>query len=214
MAPVVVDPKRIRAFETERAFETRLAKHHDKHTELWIRIYKKDSGVPSITPAQAIDVVLCWGWIDGQRKGYDALSFLQRYTPRRAKSLWSEINRDNVARLTAQKRMTPHGLRHVETAKADGRWAAAYKGSRTMTMPEDLMRAIAADKRAAAMFEKLDKQNRFALAFRVGNLRTAAGREKKIASYVAMLRRGETIHPMKTAAPAKRRKTAPSRRAK
>jgi uncharacterized protein YdeI (YjbR/CyaY-like superfamily) len=101
-----------------------------------------------------------------------------------------------VARLIKVKRMTPHGLRHVEAAKADGRWTAAYKGSRNMTVPEDLMRAIGADKKAAAMFQKLDKKNRYALAFRLGNLKTATAREKKIAGFVQMLRRGDTIHPM------------------
>ncbi len=200
MAPVAVDPSRIREFPTEKAFESWLAKHHDRELELWIRIYKKGSGVRSVTPAEAIDVVLCWGWIDGQRKGYDELSFLQRYTPRRPKSIWSDINRNNVARLIEAKRMTPHGLRHVEAAKADGRWAAAYKGPRTMTMPDDLMRAIEADKKALAMYQKLDKQNRWVLAFRLGNLRTVAGRAKKIAAYVQMLRRGETIHPLKSGA--------------
>lgn len=198
MAPVIVDPSRIKAFPTEQAFENWLSKHHLTATELWIRIYKTDSGVPSVTPAQAIDVALCWGWIDGQRKGYDERSFLQRYSPRRAKSIWSDINRESVARLIEAKRMTPHGMRQIEAAKADGRWAAAYKGSRSMTMPEDLMRAIAADEKAAAMFAKLDKHNRYALAFRLGNLKTAAGREKKIAAFVQMLRRGETIHPLKT----------------
>jgi uncharacterized protein YdeI (YjbR/CyaY-like superfamily) len=198
MALVTVDPRRIKEFATEKAFESWLAKHHDKELELWIRIYKKGSGVRSVTPAEAIDVVLCWGWIDGQRKGYDELSFLQRYSPRRAKSIWSDINRNNVARLIKVARMTPHGLRHVEAAKADGRWAAAYKGPRTMTVPEDLMRAIEADKKALVMFEKLDKQNRWVLSFRLGNLRTAIGREKRIATYVDMLRRGETILPLKS----------------
>jgi uncharacterized protein YdeI (YjbR/CyaY-like superfamily) len=197
MAAVIVDPSRIKAFATEKAFETWLAKHHDQETELYLRICKKDSGVRSVTPAQALDVALCWGWIDGLRKGYDELSFLQRYSPRKAKSIWSEINRDNVARLIEAKRMTPHGLRHIEAAKADGRWAAAYKGSRSMTVPDDLLRAIEADKQALAMYAKLDKQNLYALSFRLGHLRTAAGREKKIASYVQMLRRGETIYPLK-----------------
>src|SRR5882672_6450547 len=99
MAPVIVDPKRIKTFATDKAFEAWLAKHHDKDPEIWIRIYKKSSKVRSVTPAEAIDVVLCWGWIDGQRKDYDEQSFLQRYSPRGAKSIWSEINRDNVARL-------------------------------------------------------------------------------------------------------------------
>jgi uncharacterized protein YdeI (YjbR/CyaY-like superfamily) len=197
MAPTVVDPKRIKAFASEQAFEAWLSKHHDKEPELWIRIYKKGSGVPSVTPAEAIDVVLCWGWIDGQRKGYDELSFLQRYSPRRDKSVWSDINRTNVARLIKAKRMTPHGLRHVEAAKANGRWDAAYKGSRNATIPDDLMRAIEADKKALATFGKLNKQNLFSLAFRINNLRTAAGREKKIAAFVQMLRRGEMLVPQK-----------------
>jgi len=197
VAPVIVDPNRIKAFATEKAFEAWLAKHHDKETELYLRIYKKDSGVRSVTNAQAIDVALCWGWIDGLRKSYDELSFLQRFSPRKAKSVWSDINRGHVARLIEDKRMTPHGLRHVEAAKADGRWAAAYKGSKTMTMPEDLMRAIEVNKKALDMFAKLSRQNQFALAFRVGNLKTAANREKKIAAFVQMLQRGETIHPQK-----------------
>jgi len=201
-------PSGIKEFRSEQAFEAWLAKNHDRASELWIRIYKKSSGVPTVTPAQAIDVVLCWGWIDGQRKGYDEQSFLQRYSPRRAKSIWSEINRDNVARLIKAKRMTPHGLRHVEAAKADGRWAAAYKGSRTMTMPADLMRAIEADPKAAATFAKLDKQNLYSLAFRLGNLKTAAGREKKITAFVQMLRRGEAIYPIKPGASSPRSRTA------
>jgi uncharacterized protein YdeI (YjbR/CyaY-like superfamily) len=197
MAPVIVDPKRIKTFATSKAFETWLAKHHDTDSEVWLRIYKKDSGVRSITHAEAIDVVLCWGWIDGLRKGYDELSFLQRFSPRKPNSLWSDINRGHIARLIEDKRMTPHGMRHVDAAKANGRWDAAYKGSRTMTVPDDLMRAIEADKKALASFEKLDKKNRYALAFRLGNLKTAAGREKKIVSFVQMLRRGEVFHPPK-----------------
>jgi uncharacterized protein YdeI (YjbR/CyaY-like superfamily) len=197
MPPVVVDPKRVKAFESEKAFESWLSKHHAQETELYLRIYKKDSGVPSVTYAQALDVALCWGWIDGLKKSYDALSFLQRFTPRKAKSVWSDINRGHVARLIEAKRMTPHGLLHVEAAKADGRWAAAYKGARNMTMPDDLMRAIEADPKARAMFETLNKQNRFALALRVVNLKTAAARERKIESYVDMLRRGETLYPTK-----------------
>ena len=197
MAPVTVDPSKIKEFATEKAFEAWLSKHHAKETELYLRIYKKGSGVRSVTYAQALDVALCWGWIDGLKKSYDEQSFLQRFSPRKPKSVWSEINRNHVARLIEAERMTPHGLRHVEAAQADGRWAAAYKGSRTMTVPDDLMRAIEADKKALATFAKLDKQNLYALSFRVGNLKTAAGRAKKIASYVQMLHRGETLHPMK-----------------
>jgi uncharacterized protein YdeI (YjbR/CyaY-like superfamily) len=197
VAPVVVDPKRVRAFASEKAFETWLAKHHDKEPELWLRLYKKGSGIPSVTRDEAVDVALCWGWIDGIRKSYDELSFLQRFSPRKANSIWSDVNRENVARLIKDKRMTPHGLSHIEAAKANGRWDAAYKRAHEMTVPEDLISAIKADKKALATYQKLDKKNLFALAFRIGNLRTAAGREKKIASYVEMLRRGESIHPLK-----------------
>ncbi|HEX2309532.1 MAG TPA: hypothetical protein VHH91_02345, partial [Vicinamibacterales bacterium] len=122
MAPIVPNEKRIKSFRTEAAFERWLAAHHDRETEVWLRIFKKESGMPTVTPAQALDVALCWGWIDAVRKSFDERSFLQRYTPRGPKSRWSQINRDHVARLTAAGRMTPHGQRHVDAAKADGRW--------------------------------------------------------------------------------------------
>ena len=120
--------------------------------ELWLKIHKKGSGLPTVTNAQALDVALCWGWIDGIRKSLDEQSFLQRYTPRRARSVWSQINRDHVARLTAAGRMTPHGQRQVDAAKADGRWDAAYapiRSANQATIPEDLRAAIEANPRAA-----------------------------------------------------------------
>ena len=194
MAPVAVDPARVHAFADAEAFQAWLAGHHDRETEVWIRIYKIRSGTPTITPKEAIDVALCWGWIDAIRKGLDEVSFLQRYTPRGRKSVWSQINVDNVARLVAEGRMTEHGLKQVEAAKADGRWEQAYriKGS---TVPEDLRAAIDAVPEAKAMFETLTAQNRFALIFRTEALKTPAGRARKIAQFVDMLRRGETIHP-------------------
>lgn len=197
MAPVVIDPDKVREFPTQADFERWLAQHHATADEVWIRIFKKASGRASITPVEAIDAVLCWGWIDAIRKSWDEISFVQRYTPRKPKSLWSQVNRDNVARLIAERRMTEHGLKHVEAAKADGRWDAAYAAGSKMEMPEDLMAAIAANPAALATFEGLNKTNRFALAFRVGNLRTPAGRAKKIAAFVEMLARGEMIHPQK-----------------
>jgi len=195
MAPVIVDPSRVHAFPDQAAFGVWLKANHELEPEVWIRIYKKASGLASITPVEAIDVALCWGWIDAIRKSYDAVSFLQRYTPRKGKSIWSQINRDNVARLVAEGRMTEHGIKHVEAAKADGRWDAAYGTSRTMVTPEDLMDAIRADPSALLTYETLSAQNRFALGFRIGNLKTAAGREKKIKTFVEMLARGETLHP-------------------
>ncbi|HTN97868.1 MAG TPA: YdeI/OmpD-associated family protein, partial [Nordella sp.] len=172
-------------------------KNHDKQDEVWIKIHKVSSGLTSITPAEAIDVCLCWGWIDGLRKGLDAKSYLQRYTPRRGKSTWSRINVDNVARLIEEGRMTAHGLKQVEAAKADGRWGRAYGGSKEMTIPADLQAAIDAEPRAKVMLTKLSAQNRFALAFRLHNMKTDAGRQKKIATFVQMLKRGETIYPQR-----------------
>src|SRR5262245_60877717 len=198
MASVVPDPRRVKSFESAPALEAWLAAHHDSESEVWIKIHKKSSGLPSVTPAEALDVVLCWGWIDGLRKGFDQRSFLQRYTPRGAKSRWSQINREHVVRLTAAGRMTPHGQRHVDAAKADGRWDAAYASSANTsatTLPADLRRAIAANPRAKRTFGTLNKQNPSPLAFRTNAMKTPAGRAKKIAALVAILARGEPIVP-------------------
>ncbi len=147
MAPVKVDPAKLREFKTAESFYKWLGRHHDKADELWIRIHKRGSGLKSITPQEAIDVVLCWGWIDGLRKGLDDKSFLQRYSPRGRRSVWSQINVDNVARLIAEGRMTGHGLEEVEAAKADGRWARAYR-SKGAKIPADLQAAIDAEPKA------------------------------------------------------------------
>ena len=198
MAPIIPNPKKIKSFRTEAAFATWLRANHARETELWLKVHKKDSGLPSVTCAQALDVVLCWGWIDGIRKAFDERSFLQRYTPRRARSVWSQINRDNVARLTAAGRMTPHGQRQVDAAKADGRWDAAYapiRDATKATIPDDLRAAIEANPRARKTFRTLGRQNLFALAFRTSNMKTPAGRAKKVAALVAMLERGQTIVP-------------------
>lgn len=198
MAAVVPDPKTIKSFRTAAAFERWLAAHHERETEIWLKIHKKDSGLASVTAAQALDVALCWGWIDGLRKGFDAHSFLQRFTPRRPRSIWSQVNRDNIARLTAAGRMTSHGQRQVDAARADGRWDAAYapiRSATTATVPADLRAAIAASPRARRTFQSLGRMNLFALAFRTNNMTTPAGRARKIAVLVAMLERGETIVP-------------------
>jgi uncharacterized protein YdeI (YjbR/CyaY-like superfamily) len=195
MAPVTVKPSKVKTFKDAGAFYAWLAKHHASEDEVWIKIHKVSSGLKSITPTEAIDVVLCWGWIDGVRKSLDETSYLQRYSPRTKKSIWSEINVKNVARLIREGRMTEHGLRQVEAAKADGRWQRAYKSGQDMKIPPDLQAAIDAEPKARAMLAKLSAQNRFALAFRVHNMKTEAGRKKKIATFVAMLKRGETIHP-------------------
>jgi uncharacterized protein YdeI (YjbR/CyaY-like superfamily) len=193
-----VIPKKIKRFRTEAAFESWLRRHHARETEVWIRIYKKAAGVPTINHAQALDVALCWGWIDGIGKRFDDRSYLQRFSPRRPKSIWSQVNREHIARLTAAGRMTAAGQRQVDAAKADGRWDAAYAPIRRMThdtMPADLRAAIDASPRARKTFKTLGRMNLFALAFRTNNMKTPAGRAKKIATLVAMLERGETIVP-------------------
>ena len=200
MAPVIPDPKKIKSFRSEAAFEAWLRANHARETEVWVKIHKKASGKATVTHAQALDVALCWGWIDGIRKGHDEHSFLQRFTPRKAKSVWSQINRDHVVRLIAAGRMTPHGERHVDAAKADGRWAAAYapiRAATKATLPADLRAAIEANPRARKTLQTLGRQNLFALAFRTNGMKTAAGRAKKIAALVVMLARGETIVPEK-----------------
>jgi uncharacterized protein YdeI (YjbR/CyaY-like superfamily) len=197
MAAVEVDPGKLHEFVDMEGFYQWLAAHHAAEREVWIKIHKVKSGMASITPEQAIHAALCWGWIDGIRKSFDDKSFLQRYSPRGPKSVWSQINVDNVARLTAAGRMTEHGQKQVDAAKADGRWDRAYrvKGSE---IPEDLQAAIDAEPEARAMLGRLTAQNRFALIFRLGTIKTEAGRKRKIADIVAMLKRGETFHPQKS----------------
>jgi len=195
MAPVKVDPDKVREFEDAASFYAWLAGNHDAESEVWIKIHKVGTGLKSITARQAVDVVLCFGWIDAVRKSFDDKSFLQRYTPRGKKSIWSKINIDNVARLVDEGRMTGHGLKQVEAARADGRWDRAYGSGKGMKIPDDLQAAIDAQPEAKAMLGKLSAQNRFALAFRTHNMKTEAGRRRKIEAFVEMLKRGETIHP-------------------
>ena len=195
MAAVPVDPAKVHEFRDERAFERWLARHHDRETEVWIKIHKVGSGLPSITPKQAIDVVLCWGWIDGVRKSFDEHSYLQRYTPRGKKSIWSQVNVDNVARLIEAGRMTPHGLREVLAAQADGRWARAYASGQDLALPDDFLAAVRRSAKARKTLAGLSAQNRFAIAFRLHHLKTEAGRRRRIEAFVQMLERGETPHP-------------------
>ena len=197
MPPIAVDPSRIHEFPDAASFYLWLSANHDTQPEIWIKIHKVNSGLPSITPKEAIDAALCWGWIDAIRKSFDANSFLQRYTPRGRKSIWSQINVDNVARLIAYGRMTPHGLREVDAAKADGRWHRAYRSGKDMELPADLLAAIAPFPEAQKTLESLNAQNRFALAFRLHNMRTPAGRKKKVEAFTEMLKRGETLHPQR-----------------
>jgi uncharacterized protein YdeI (YjbR/CyaY-like superfamily) len=207
VAAVVPDKKFMKSFASSEALETWMRANHAKAPELWLKIHKKGSGLPSVTYAEALDVMLCWGWIDGLKKGFDANSFLQRFTPRRPKSIWSQVNREHVARLIAAGRMTPHGHAQIEAAKKDGRWDAAYAPIRSASagdVPPDLMRAIRKNAKALKTFKTLNRTNLFAIRFRTNNMKTPEGRAKKIATLVAMLARGETIVPQ-AGKPAKKR---------
>lgn len=195
MPPIIVDPGKVREFVDAGSFYHWIALNHAAETEVWIKIHKVGSDLPSITLAQAFEVALCWGWIDAIRKGFDNKSFLQCYTRRGRKSIWSQINVATVARLIDAGRMTAHGLAQVDAAKADGRWDRAYHGAKTMEFPAGLLRAIDAEPQAQAMFAKLNARNRYALAFRLHNMKTESGRKKRIVAFVAMLMRGESICP-------------------
>jgi uncharacterized protein YdeI (YjbR/CyaY-like superfamily) len=193
---VTPDAKYMRSFATPKALEAWMRANHAKAPELWLKVHKKDSGLKSVNCAEALDIMLCWGWIDGLRKGFDEKSFLQRYTPRKAKSIWSQINREHIARLTKAGRMTPHGQKQVDAAKADGRWGKAYAPIRSVShdsIPADLRKAIYANARAKKTFTTLGRVNLFAIVFRTNNMKTPEGRARKIETLVAMLARGETI---------------------
>lgn len=188
---MIPNPKAIRPFETPAAFEAWLAKNHDRSAEIWIKIYKKASGKPSIDASQGIDVALCWGWIDGIRKPLDEEAFLQRFTPRKAKSRWSQINTKRVERLTKAGRMTVHGQVHVDAAKADGRWEAAYPPPSSIELPADFLAAVSKKGgRVAKTFNSLKKSQTFAIAYRLHHLKPA-GRAKLIAAVLAKLAAGE-----------------------
>jgi uncharacterized protein YdeI (YjbR/CyaY-like superfamily) len=185
-------------FATQRAFSTWLAKHHAKAPGLWIKMAKATakakSGIKSITYAEAVEVALCWGWIDGQGKRIDDTWFAQKFTPRRARSLWSKINCAKVAALIAAGKMQPPGLAEVERAKQDGRWDRAYDPPRASTPPADLLAALAENAKAAAFFAALNAANRYAILHRVQTAAKPETRARRIAQFVAMLARHEKLH--------------------
>ncbi|MFC7218671.1 YdeI family protein [Streptomyces polyrhachis] len=182
-------------FESAEDFEAWLAENHAVSAGIWLRLRKKEAGVAALDYGQALDVALCFGWIDSQKAAYDERWWLQRFTPRTARSTWSKVNRDKVAALTAQGRMRAAGQAEVDRARADGRWEAAYDGSRTAVVPDDLAAALAAEPKAAAFFETLDRQNRYAVLYRVQEAKRAETRARRIEKYVGMLARGEKVHP-------------------
>lgn len=182
------------AFKSGKDWKRWLHRHHAESSGIWVRLFKKGTNVESITRTEALDEALCYGWIDGQARRYDEHSYLQRFTPRRSRSIWSKINREHVARLVREKRMQPAGLKEVERAKADGRWDAAYDSPSRMTVPEDFKKALAKNKTAQAFFKTLNRQNTYAICFRLHGAKKAETRERRIAQFVEMLAEGRKIH--------------------
>jgi uncharacterized protein YdeI (YjbR/CyaY-like superfamily) len=213
-----MDPKpgeHVLPFETAAAFERWLARNHRSATVVWIKHARKETGMPSITWSEAVDVALCYGWIDGQSKSLDDRHFVQRYTPRRATSVWSKLNRERVERLIAAGRMQPAGLAEIERAKADGRWDMAYDSPKTATVPDDLVRALAKRPAAKAAFATLDATNRYAILHRLMIAKQPTTRARRLATFVDMLEAGKTLHPRrpaKAATAARPRSSARSRR--
>jgi uncharacterized protein YdeI (YjbR/CyaY-like superfamily) len=192
--PTELNGIEIVAFADADAWEAWLAEHHQRQEGVWIRMAKKASGVPSVTPSEAIDVALCWGWIDGQRKGQDATWFLQKFTPRRKRSLWSQVNIARVEALAAAGRMREPGLAEVEAAKADGRWEAAYASQATAEVPDDLAAALAARPGARAAFDALGRSARYAMLHQLMTARTEATRARRLERLIASLGVGDEVH--------------------
>ncbi len=182
------------AFTSAQSWETWLAQQAAGAAGVWLKIAKKASGIESVTYAEALDVALCYGWIDGQKGSFDESFFLQKFTPRRPRSRWSKINRVKVAALIASGRMQPAGLLEVDRAKADGRWDAAYDSPRTATVPADLQAALDAVPAAQALFPTLSSANRYAILYRIQDAKRPETRARRIAAFVAMLAEGKTLH--------------------
>ncbi len=182
------------AFASASAFRRWLRANHAAHYGIWMRIAKKDSGLASVTYAEALDEALCHGWIDGQKQSYDATAWLQKFTRRGPRSVWSKINVRHVARLASEGRMQPAGQATVDAAKADGRWAQAYGSSRDAEMPADFLAALAKHAKAQAFFETLNKANRYAIFFHLTTAKKPETRASRLAKFIAMLKRGEKLH--------------------
>jgi len=181
-------------FESQAAFEAWLASQPPDVKGAWLRFAKKNASFESLTKAEAIDAALCHGWIDGQLDKYDEQSWLIRFTPRKARSQWSQVNRARAEALIAEGRFLPSGLNQVDQARADGRWDKAYAPASKAQVPEDLQAALEASPAAATFFATLTGANRYAILYRIGAVKRPETRARKIADYVAMLERGETLH--------------------
>ncbi|MEO7885969.1 MAG: YdeI/OmpD-associated family protein [Polaromonas sp.] len=193
--PATADIQEPLLFKTPRSWKGWLAKHHASSSGIWLKVAKKDSDQVSITCPEALELALCYGWIDGQRKALDEHFFLQRYCPRRARSLWSRINRGKVLALIEDGKMQPAGLAEIERARADGRWDAAYEAQSQSVVPQDLAALLAKSPKARAFFVSLDSRNRFAILFRLQTAKKAETRERRMVQFMDMLKRGKKIHP-------------------
>ena len=181
-------------FKSSKEFAKWLAANHTKQSGVWLQMYKKHTGTESITYAEALDEALCYGWIDGQKKSHDAESWIQKFTPRRAKSIWSKRNIEHIDRLTEAKKMKPGGLKEVESAKQDGRWHRAYDSPGKMEVPEDLLQQLSKHKKALAFFESLSKTNKYAITWRLQTAVKPETRAKRMATILEMLKKGEKFH--------------------
>lgn len=181
-------------FKTAETFETWLIKNHDNSNGLWLKIFKKDSRKKTISYAEALDVALCYGWIDGQKQAHDEQAWLQKFCPRSAKSIWSKINTGHVERLINEGRMRPAGLKAVEKAKADGSWEKAYDSPSKMTIPEDFLKELSKNKKAEAIFMGLNKTNLFSIGFRLQTAKKQETKEKRMKEIIEMLAKGEKFH--------------------
>lgn len=187
--------QQILPFSSAEEWEAWLEEHHASSDGLWLKIAKKGSGIATVSFTEALDVALCYGWIDGQKGRFDDDYWLQRFTPRRSRSKWSRVNREKVTKLIEAGEMKPAGLREVERAKADGRWDAAYEPQSKATVPEDLQREFDDNSEASAFFDTLDSRNRYAVLYRIQDAKKPETRARRIEKYVEMLSRGEKLHP-------------------
>ncbi len=181
-------------FELPESWNHWLEKNHSKSSGIWLQFYKKASGKTSITYAQALDEALCYGWIDGQTKSLDAESYLQKFTPRRSKSIWSKRNIEHIARLEKEGRMRSAGIQQVQAAKSDGRWAQAYDSPANMTFPEDFLRELSKNKKALAFFEGLNKTNKYAIGWRLQTATKTETRLNRMKVILDMMAKGEKFH--------------------
>jgi uncharacterized protein YdeI (YjbR/CyaY-like superfamily) len=190
----MADDLPIRLFASPAEMEEWLEANHASSRGIWLKVAKKGSGTASVSYAEGLELALCFGWIDSQKRGFDDEFFLQRFTPRRPRGRWSQVNRAKAEELIAAGAMRPAGLAEVEAAKADGRWEAAYAGQRAATVPDDLGQELERNKAAAEFFATLDSANRYAILYRLQEAKKPETRQKRLRKFIAMLERGERIH--------------------